>query len=60
MRTAREQAEELRQEAIRTLLEEKAAIEEMLALLSFQKEATSLMATSDANLRRPTRYDPGK
>jgi hypothetical protein len=60
MRTAREQAEELRQEAIRTLLEEKAAIEEMLALLSFQKEATSLMAPSDANLRRPTRYDPGK
>ena len=36
--TAREHAEELRQEAIRTLLDEKTAIEEMLNTLGYQKE----------------------
>ena len=39
--TAREHAEELRQEAIRTLLDEKAAIEEMLNTLGYQKEEGS-------------------
>jgi hypothetical protein len=39
--TAREQAEELRQEAIRTLLTEKIAIEEMLNTLGYQKEEGS-------------------
>lgn len=39
--TAREHAEQLRQEAIKTLLDEKAAIEEMLNTLGYQKEATS-------------------
>jgi hypothetical protein len=38
--TAREQAEELRQEAIRTLLDEKAEIEEMLNTLGYQKEGS--------------------
>jgi uncharacterized protein HemY len=37
--TAREHAEELRQQAIKTLLDEKAEIEEMLNTLGFQKEA---------------------
>ncbi len=36
--TAREQAEQLRQEAISTLLDEKAAIEEMLLTLGYQDE----------------------
>ena len=39
--TAREHAEELRQEAIRTLLTEKVAIEEMLNTLGYQKEEGS-------------------
>jgi hypothetical protein len=39
--TAREQAEELRQEAIKTLLNEKIAIEEMLNMLGYQKEEGS-------------------
>ncbi len=41
MRTAREHAEELRQEAIRRLLVEKAAVEEMLARLGYRREARS-------------------
>ena len=36
--TARERAEELRQSAIKELLDEKAAIEEMLDTLGYQKE----------------------
>ena len=36
--TAREQAEDLRQQAITTLLDEKAAIEEMLNTLGYEKE----------------------
>jgi hypothetical protein len=36
--TAREHAEELRQEAIRTLLDERIAIEELLNTLGYQKE----------------------
>ncbi len=39
--TAREHAEELRQEAIRTLLIEKAAVEELLGRLGYQKDAPS-------------------
>jgi hypothetical protein len=39
MMTAREHAEELRQEAIKTLLAEKRAVEELLGRLGFQKEA---------------------
>lgn len=39
--TAREHAEVLRQEAIRTLLDEKVAIEEMLNTLGYQKEEGS-------------------
>ena len=39
--TAREQAENLRQQAITTLLDEKAAIEEMLNALGYQKEAAT-------------------
>ena len=35
--TAREHAEELRQEAIKTLTDEKAAIEEMLGTLGYQE-----------------------
>ena len=56
--TAREQAEELRQEAIKRLLGEMAAIEEMLLTLGYQKEAPSLVASSD--VRRPPRYEPVK
>jgi hypothetical protein len=41
MMTAREHAEELRQEAIKTLLAEKAAVEELLGRLGYQKEAPS-------------------
>jgi hypothetical protein len=41
MMTAREQAEELRQEAIRTLLDEKAEIDELLNTLGYQKEEGS-------------------
>ena len=37
--TAREHAEELRQQAIKTLLEEKEAIEQALETLGYQKEA---------------------
>ena len=39
--TAREHAEELRQEAIKTLLDEKNAIEEMLNTLGYQREEGS-------------------
>ena len=39
--TAREHAEELRQEAIKTLLDEKAAIDELLNTLGYQKEEGS-------------------
>jgi len=39
--TAREHAEELRQEAIRTLLDEKLAIDELLNTLGYQKEEGS-------------------
>ena len=39
--TAREHAEELRQEAIRTLLNEKAEIDELLNTLGYQKEEGS-------------------
>jgi len=39
--TAREHAEELRQEAIRTLLDEKAEIDELLNTLGYQKEEGS-------------------
>ena len=37
--TARETAEQLRQDAIKTLLDERAAIDEMLDTLGYQKEA---------------------
>jgi hypothetical protein len=40
--TAREHAEELRQEAIRELLDEKTAIEEMLTTLGHDKAALPL------------------
>lgn len=39
--TAREKAEELRQAAIATLLDEKAAIDVVLDTLGYQKEAAS-------------------
>lgn len=39
--TAREHAEELRQQAIKTLLDEKAEIEEMLNTLGYQREEGS-------------------
>ncbi len=38
--TAREHAEELRQQAIKTLLDEKTAIEEMLNTLGYQNEGS--------------------
>ncbi len=41
MMTAREQAEQLRQEAIKTLLDEKAAIDEMLDTLGYDKDVAS-------------------
>jgi len=39
--TAREQAEELRQQAITTLLDEKVAIDALLDTLGYQKETAS-------------------
>ena len=46
MMTARDHAEELRQEAIRILLAERSAIEEMLRTLSYQREAPMMRGHS--------------
>jgi hypothetical protein len=56
--TAREHAEELRQQAIQTLLDEKKAIDGMLRTLSY--EETAQAPAEKRRGRRPKQHDGGE
>jgi hypothetical protein len=56
--TAREQAEELRQQAIKTLLTEKQAIEQQLKLLGYGQENGIMMKRRGRPPKAVTEADP--
>jgi len=56
--TAREQAEELRQQAIQTLLDEKKAIDGMLRTLGFRAAGAALLSNVSYDRGEPARWEP--